>query len=97
MAVDAGGKIYVASALSGPINYGEVATYTPNGKPTSPTIMTTLSSPYGVAVDAAGKIYITTPNGGVGPIGTLTTYTAKGRPSTPTITGLNVPFGVAVH
>jgi hypothetical protein len=59
--------------------------------------MTTLSSPYGVAVDAAGKIYITTPNGGVGPIGTLTTYTAKGRPSTPTITGLNVPFGVAVH
>jgi sugar lactone lactonase YvrE len=96
VAVDARGKIYVASAAGGPMNFGEVTTYTANGKRASPTITMGMHSPYGVAVDAAGKIYVTTQNG-VRLDGTLTTYTAKGSLSTPTITGLNFPFGVAVH
>jgi hypothetical protein len=82
LAVDAAGKIYVASE-------GMVRTYATNGTPTTPTIAV-LNGPGGVAVDASGKIYFASGS-------RMTTYTANGTPSTPTITGLNDAIGVAVH
>jgi sugar lactone lactonase YvrE len=95
VAVDAHGKIYVASGTI--YQSSVVSTYTANGKPTTPSILAGMNaSADGVAVDAAGKIYVTQ-SGGSATNGALTTYTSKGTPSTPTITGLNFPYGVAIH
>jgi sugar lactone lactonase YvrE len=92
VAVDAAGKIYVASQGSG-LSYpphGTVTTYTANGTPATPTI-TGLGGPASLAVDATGKIYVASLYAG-----TLTTYTPNGTPTTPTITGLDSPVSVAV-
>jgi YVTN family beta-propeller protein len=69
-----------------------VTTYNADGTPSTPTITTGVSAPFGVAVDADGKIYVANNNNN-----TVTTYNADGSASTPTITGLNGPFGIAVH
>ena len=89
LAVDANGKIYVAT------NGGMVRTYTSSGSPTTPTISLKMYGAFGVAVGANGKIYVTSYL--AGHVGTLTTYNPDGSQTTPTITGLAQPFGVAVH
>lgn len=71
VAVDANGKIYVASD-------DDVSTYTPAGKPAEPTIQAKASA---VAVDKNGKIYVANNYNGV------STYTPNGKPTQPTIAG----------
>ncbi len=96
VAVDANGKIYVANEFGGGHGrhrgpHGTVTTYTREGQQTTPSIVTGLDFPTGVAVDANGKIYVVN-NGN----NTLTTYLPDGTQTSPTITGLVAPTGVAV-
>jgi serine/threonine-protein kinase len=94
VAVDAAGKIFVASGgcdFFGAPGNNTVTTYTAAGAQTTPTI-TGLSDPEGVVVDPAGKLYVA--NAGNN---TVTTYFANGTRATPTITGLSDPLGIAVH
>lgn len=85
VAVDAGGKIYVANGND------TVTTYDQYGNQTTPTIAKGLHLPFGIAVDAAGKIYVT--NLGKND---LTTYNADGTETEPTIKGFDGIGGVAV-
>jgi hypothetical protein len=73
--VDKRGKIYVT--ISAPNGQGFLSTFTPHGRPTSPSL-NNLFRPTGVAVDANGKIYIASEDG-------VTTYTPDGKPTNPTI------------
>lgn len=109
IALDASGKIYVASFTgavtvypanpSGMLNEAPLATITGAN--------TQLTSPYGIAVDAGGTIYVANELGGnnVGLNGSITTYAANPSGTldeTPVAeiigsnTGLNDPIGVAV-
>lgn len=91
VAIDRNGKLYVlldnCCGSDYPIER-RVATYLPNGTPTTPTIDLPPDSEYvGITVDAAGKIYVAHSNWGSGLSHTIvSTYKPDGSPTTPTIT-----------
>jgi hypothetical protein len=108
VAVDAAGKIYVASDVYEYERfnlidfYSIVTTYTSTGAPTTPTFggKGTAVVICGVAVDATGKVYVVSDDFGcsdnVSGNKSLMTYTTAGVRTTPTIEGLSDPEGVAV-
>src|SRR5580704_15372011 len=56
VAVDQAGKIYVANDFPNSFS-GNVTTYTPDGKQTTPTITAGIDYPQGILVTKSGKIY----------------------------------------
>lgn len=108
--VDKTGKIYVANTFPNDFT-GNVTTYTPDGKQTTPTITAGIDFPLDVLVNKSGKIYVSNLEGPLSsgyvdrPLsfptysgnGSVTTYKSDGTQTTPTITAsIAGPVGLAV-